>query len=294
MNIIDGFVSGPDGAKDKASGENHGPTSTLDGEEPTPMMLRSLLNEPAEAHHHETVELILNLGKTLGTVTWRDADGQEKTERLDSGDFCLIPAGVTHLTDGLRTRGTVSLLAGGAVLAEVAHLNLSGVFVTNLRQIALHDSMAGGLIAELTRVVARQPHVLLVNALGLALAFKLLHVILYREKQYVPAISMFSGSEQKRIMEHLAAHSAERVQVAALAHRLGFSRAHFTRRFRATFGMSPLQYALKMRVDRGIELLRSGEYRVAEAAYAVGFYDQSHFDRHCRKFYGTPPSSLHG
>jgi AraC family transcriptional regulator len=165
--------------------------------------------------------------------------------------------------------------------------------VENLRQLTAHDSMTSSLVSEFGRLIMRQPHVLLVNALGFALALKLLHAILYRDNEYNNDHAALCSSEQRRALDYLREHTAERVQVSDLARRLGLSRAHFARRFRATFGLPPLQYALKMRVDRGLELLRSGECRVAEAAYAVGFYDQSHFDRHCRKFYGHSPTEMH-
>jgi AraC-like DNA-binding protein len=262
--------------------------------EAAPVMFRSLRHDLSEAkeHTHDALELILNLGTTLGTVVWRDADGVENTAQLHADHCCFIPAGVPHLVSDLREKGAVSLLVGGVIMAELASRNLTGVMVENLRQLTAQDSMTGGLIAEFGRSIMRQPHVLLVNALGFALALKLLHALLYRDTRYNKNHAPLSPSEQRRALDYLSQHTEERVQIADLARQLGLSRAHFARRFRATFGMPPLQYVLKMRVDRGLELLRGGEYRVAEAAYAVGFYDQSHFDRHCRKFYGQSPSAM--
>ena len=257
-------------------------------------MFRSLLHDSSEgeAHTHDAVELILNLGTALGAIVWRDADGVERTARLSAEDCCLIPAGVTHVISGLRAHGAVSLLIGGVLMTEIADRNLSEVMVENLRQITAQDTMAGGLVTEFGRLIVREPHVLLVNALGFALALKLLHSLLYRYDGYSKDHAPLEPTEQRRALDYLREHTAERLQVAELARHLGLSHAHFARRFRATFGIPPLQYALKMRVDRGLELLRSGEYRVAEAAYAVGFYDQSHFDRHCHKFYGHSPSAM--
>lgn len=262
--------------------------------EGAPVVFRSLRHDPGEAeeHTHDTVELILNLGTTLGSIIWRDADGAEKTAQLCAEDCCLIPPGVPHVVSGLRVQGVVSLLVGGVIMAELANRNLTGVIVENLRKLTAEDSMAGGLVTEFGRAIVRQPHVLLVNALGFALALKLLHALMYRDEGYVSDHAPLSPSDQQKTIDYLRDRVTERVQVSDLARKLGLSRAHFARRFRATFGMPPLQYALKMRVDRAIELLRGGEHRVAEAAYAVGFYDQSHFDRHCRKFYGHSPSAM--
>jgi len=262
--------------------------------EAAPVVLRSLRHDPSEAaeHSHDAVELILNFGTTVGAIVWRDTNGAEKTSELRVEDCCLVPAGVSHVVSGLCEQGGVSLLVGGVIMVELTSRKLTGVMVANLRQLTALDSTTSGLVSEFGRSITRQPHVLLINALGFALALKLLHIILYRDNEYNNDHTPLCPSEQRRALDYLREHTAERVQVADLARQLGLSRAHFARRFRATFGLPPLQYALKMRVDRALELLRNGGCRVAEAAYAVGFYDQSHFDRHCRKFYGHPPTAM--
>lgn len=259
-----------------------------------PVIIRSLLHdsESANVHRHETVELILNLGTSLGALAWLDAKGAEQTAEIASHHCCLIPSGVSHLASGLRVQGVVSLLLGGVLLAELATHRLSGVLVENVRRLTAQDSLGRGMVSELGLVIDGQLHPLMVNALALALALKLPKGILYLTNGYAKHVSQFSPSERKRIEEHILGHLADRVAVSEMARELSLSRAQFTRRFRATFGASPLQHALRMRVDRGVELLRSGEFRVAEAAHAVGFYDQSHFDRHCRKFYGCAPSVM--
>jgi AraC family transcriptional regulator len=258
------------------------------------VILRSFMHAPGEAveHNHASAELILNMGTTSGAIVWRDADGVEQTAELHAEDCCLIPAGVSHLVSGLRVRGVVSLLVGGVLLAEMARRNVTAVVIENLRQLTAHDTMAGELMADLGRVILRQPQALWVNTLGFALALKLLHSLMYRENGYVGGMPPFSPSEKTRVLGYLREHLAERMTVSELARKLGLSRAHFTRRFHATFGTPPLRYWIRMRVDQALELLRSGEYRVSEAALAVGFCDQSHLDRHCRNFYGRAPSVM--
>lgn len=295
MHDINSAQTGADGLGN--AGNNTGdPPPIWHQMEAASVMFRSLLHEPGEAqeHNHDTMELILNFGTAPGVVDWRDADGGERTTVLHPDDCCLIPAGVSHLVNGLRARGAVSLLVGGVLIGDSTSRNLTDVSVENLRQLAARDRVIDGLVPEFGNVIVREPHVLLVNALGFAVALKLVHTMLYRDNNYDEDHVRLCPSEQRRAMDYLREHGSERVQVGDLARCLGVSRAHFARRFRATFGMPPLQYALKMRVDRALEMLRAGGCRVAEAAYAVGFYDQSHLDRHCRKIYGKPPSALMG
>ena len=62
-----------------------------------------------------------------------------------------------------------------------------------------------------------------------------------------------------------------------LSYKLSFD--HFTRRFKVSFGMSPMQYLRKRRMEKADELLRAGQKNVGEVAEAVGFRDQGHFSR---------------
>lgn len=254
----------------------------------------SVVHDPgdAEPHRHDATELILNLGTGSGKVTWWEQDGSARSATVHADSCCLIPAGTPHLASGLSVSGVMCLLLGGAIMAEVFRRNLSGVVVENMRRIATEDPTASGLAVDLARAMLRQSTPLLANTLGMALALRLLHSILYPYSPYDTASAPLSPSERDRALAHIQENLAGPLNVIGLARSLGLSRTHFTRRFRTTFGMPPIQYALKLRVDRALALIREGDHRVAEAAYAVGFYDQSHLDRHCRKFYGHAPSAL--
>jgi AraC-like DNA-binding protein len=65
-------------------------------------------------------------------------------------------------------------------------------------------------------------------------------------------------------------------------------RWQLSRDFRALLGTSPYRYLQYRRVDLAKRLLREGS-TLAEAAYAAGFADQSHFGRTFRKAVGLTP-----
>lgn len=186
----------------------------------------------------------------------------------------------------------MSLQIRSAVLEEWAIEAATELAVESFRTITSRDPFAPHLLAEFGRMLRRQSHAVLVNAVGVALAAKLLRAFSYQENCYTQNVPVLGPSEQARVIEYIGEHLHEGIRVSVLARHLAMSRTHFSRRFSATFGSGPLQYVLKMRVDRALELLGTGDYRVAEAAYEVGFCDQSHLDRHCRKFYGLPPIAL--
>lgn len=81
-----------------------------------------------------------------------------------------------------------------------------------------------------------------------------------------------------QLCELLDQRHAERLPLAELARACGLSRYHLVRAFRAETGMTPHAYQLNLRIQHGRRLLRQGA-ALAEVALALGFADQSHFQR---------------
>jgi YesN/AraC family two-component response regulator len=52
------------------------------------------------------------------------------------------------------------------------------------------------------------------------------------------------------------------------------------------------QYLIEARVRKAKELLISGKFTIGEAAFRVGFVDQSHLTRHFKRVFGLPPKRL--
>lgn len=73
-----------------------------------------------------------------------------------------------------------------------------------------------------------------------------------------------------------------------LANQAGLSSWHFLRVFRQEVGMPPHAYQTHIRIDRARRLLLSGT-PIGEAAFALGFADQSHFTRTFRQVVGCTP-----
>ncbi|WP_320036394.1 AraC family transcriptional regulator [Halarcobacter sp.] len=69
------------------------------------------------------------------------------------------------------------------------------------------------------------------------------------------------------------------------------SKYHFLRTFKNTTGLTPHQYILIKRVEKGKELISKG-INLNEIAYHTGFSDQSHFNRSFKRVYGYSPKTL--
>ena len=92
-----------------------------------------------------------------------------------------------------------------------------------------------------------------------------------------------------RALAFMEAHLSENIPVARIAAAAFLSARQLERIFRASFGESPMQYLLHMRLEKARSLLRA-RTGVAETARLCGFEDPSYFARLFRQAYGHPPS----
>lgn len=82
----------------------------------------------------------------------------------------------------------------------------------------------------------------------------------------------------RRTRDYIEAHLEERLPLALLARAAGLTSFHFLRRFKKEVGLTPHAYQLDQRINRARQLLRTSR-ATADVAYALGFSDQSHFQR---------------
>ena len=86
------------------------------------------------------------------------------------------------------------------------------------------------------------------------------------------------------------AHYAEPIGVAAMAEAAGLSQAHFTRAFKATFGVTPHGYLLTRRLERAAALLRNTDHSVADVCMEVGLTSVGSFTTSFKRMFGRTPT----
>lgn len=80
---------------------------------------------------------------------------------------------------------------------------------------------------------------------------------------------------------------------AHLAALCGVSEAYFRRVFRARFGITPGEYAKRLRINYAKALLGSGDYSVGETALLCGYAEVCHFSREFTRCVGVSPGKYH-
>ncbi len=83
----------------------------------------------------------------------------------------------------------------------------------------------------------------------------------------------------------------ETVSLAQLAQRAGFSRYHFLRLFRDTFGKTPREYLIDLRLEKAREMLINDEAAVTEVCFRVGFSSLGSFSSLFSRKVGCAPTA---
>ena len=95
-----------------------------------------------------------------------------------------------------------------------------------------------------------------------------------------------------RAVEYIQDQLATDLTVSRIAQAVYISPYHFTKLFKQSTGQTPHRYVVEARVRKAKELLSTGKFTISEAAYHVGFVDQSHLTRHFKRVFGLPPKRL--
>jgi AraC-like DNA-binding protein len=84
---------------------------------------------------------------------------------------------------------------------------------------------------------------------------------------------------------------ARPLEVAELARAALMSTAHFSRRFRATYGETPYSYLMTRRIERAKALLRRGDLSVTEVCLEVGCTSLGSFSARFTELAGETPTA---
>jgi AraC-like DNA-binding protein len=93
----------------------------------------------------------------------------------------------------------------------------------------------------------------------------------------------------RKVLDHIDASLAERLNVATLAEVAGMSPSHFATMFKQATGLPPHEAVLRRRLARAQDLLRDEALTIAVIGSQLGFCSQAHFTTVFRLRLGLPP-----
>jgi AraC-like DNA-binding protein len=114
--------------------------------------------------------------------------------------------------------------------------------------------------------------------------------LVMRFAEHRPCIRPLGRESQavQQMLQYLNAHVAEAIALTDLAHLTQLTPLRLLRLFQREVGLPPHAYLVQRRVERAKQLLATG-MPIAAAAFESGFTDQSHLNRHFKRFVGVTP-----
>ncbi|WP_421091318.1 helix-turn-helix domain-containing protein [Pseudochrobactrum sp. MP213Fo] len=101
-----------------------------------------------------------------------------------------------------------------------------------------------------------------------------------------------SYQASRRIEAYLRENFMRKLSIEKMAHVLGVSGGHFLTSFRESFGQTPHQFLLMLRLNSAEEMLLETDISLAEIADRAGFSSQSHMTTALKKCRLTTPGEL--
>jgi AraC family transcriptional regulator len=95
--------------------------------------------------------------------------------------------------------------------------------------------------------------------------------------------------QKGRTLAYIEANLGSKLEIGDLASVVALSRSHFSRAFKHSVGLPPMEYVVARRVERAKVMISSTREPLAEVAMACGFADQAHLNRRFREIVGESP-----
>jgi AraC family transcriptional regulator len=96
----------------------------------------------------------------------------------------------------------------------------------------------------------------------------------------------------RKIEDYVHTHLAESISIETLAELAELSPFHFSRVFKQTTGMTPLQFVIRERMLHAQQLIRETSRSLIEIALEVGYTSPSHFAQVFRRAVGVAPTQF--
>ncbi len=242
------------------------------------------------AQHH----ILLNLHQKPRRVeNWRDDEHHDYM--LVEGDIVVTPAGVRSGWRWFETSSVIIVTLDPDKLERFAQSELgvllSGAQLKNLQRFNDPDICQAGV--QLRDVLADRGLGSEVMFESLARVFLIKLIQKYGDRHDTPEFaSGFSAKRYKRVLDYIAAHFGQPIELEALAREAALSASHFSRQFKETVGQSPMRFVASYRVEQARKMMLADRDRsLLDIALSCGFADQAHFSRVFKQIAGATPAS---
>lgn len=187
-------------------------------------------------------------------------------------------------------------LAAGVNLSSLG----SGDYMRHLKNVIIvsitlcsRAAIRGGLLPDVAYTMSDR----YINAVEAASSLpELAEINLTMQNDYVQRVHELKNSGGSRailrVKELVSANPERNFTVDELAGLSGYSRAHFSRKFRETTGCSVTEYIHRVKTERAKDLLRDGKMSIQDIAFSLGYGSGSYFTERFRLETGMSPGKF--
>ncbi len=235
--------------------------------------------------------LIVNLGGPV-RFAWHNGDrGREAI--LPTGGLCLQSDGDTNAPAWADEMTFAAVAIPPALVESLLEERAPAPSQTFAERRCLPEPRAYDYARALAAELSSPGEPLYAETLSIAFTLHLVqaHGLAFGTKCLAPkgklgAVPLRAATELAR-----AGLADGDVSLEAMAGAAGYSPFQFARLFKATTGLAPHQFVLRLRLERACALIRAGGASLAEVALLAGFYDQAHLTNVFRKALGMTPAT---
>jgi AraC family transcriptional regulator len=235
--------------------------------------------------------LIVNLGAPV-RFGWRRGDKPQEAV-LQTGGFCLQSEGDVNAPFWSDEMTFAAVAVAPGMVEALLEDRAPKATETFAERRCVAEPTAYGFARALAAELSSPTEPLYAQALSSSFVLHLLlaHGLAQSGKKLAPRGKL--GPAQLRAAIDLAhARLADGISLDELAAASGYSLFQFARMFKATTGLAPHQFVLRLRLERAQRLLSRERHDVADVAIACGFYDQAHLTNAFRKAFGRTPAAF--
>ena len=196
----------------------------------------------------------------------------------------IVHTGESATENGFRLRSLYPTLANMEAIAY--ELTGRHQAIPYFRDVRVDHPEATKLVAQLHETLKTEPDPLTFES-------HFLSTMTYLVKHFADIRPSNEGLKREResvrkAREFLEENYPQTIHLADVANHVALSPYHLLRVFHAEVGIPPHAYLQDVRIRKAQALLEAGQ-SPADVALAVGFYSQSHLNRHFKKIVGITP-----
>jgi AraC family transcriptional regulator len=249
---------------------------------------------PAETPEHSAIGhgISVNVGTKPTSIAWSRGRHGWDDRPTNPGHCRILTYGDSSPSRWRETWNDVMLIIDPQFVADVVGDGLAADRIEFISRHSIVDPVVADFATRFrAELAADAPNgVMYAEALTVGLVLHLLANYGVAKPKVPSPRGKLNASQLRAVLECIESQLDDDVSLLTLARQAHISPFHFARLFRATVGVSPHQFVLRLRLGRAVGFMKAGKMPLAQVAVECGFHDQPHFTRAFQRVFRITPA----